>query len=179
VDFERTLETQQHRLLVVGFFSVGPVSRGVSDWVARYVLSILSRAEAAARCLVMTQACIIAARGGLAVDRKLLSESVAPEFSADYSDVSLTECQRRLTDLRAVLMDLPRHALNLLRRIEKHMRRAQRTARPLRCPTPRLSASLSGWQLGINRIERPPDKAWPISSNFSPPPGIPAGGKGG
>ena len=178
MDIERTLETQRLRLLrivagllvVVGFFAVGPVSRGFSDWVTRYVGSVLSRAEAAARCLVMTQACVIAARGGLAVDRGLLSAALAPEWSAEKPETSLAECQRRLQALRAVLLDVPRHALRLLRRIEKHMRRALRAARLSPCPGLCPSASLSGWRLGVIRIERPPDKASPASLIFSPPP---------
>lgn len=166
MDIERTFETQRLRLLrivaglfvVVGFLAVGPVSRGFSDWIARYVGSILSRAESATRYLVITRASVIVSRYGLKVDPRLLSKSLDPELLAGKPDVSLSDCRRRLKVLRAILTDLPRHALHLLRRIEKRMRRALCAASLSPCPDLYSWARLCCWRLTINRIERPPDK---------------------
>jgi len=132
VDIERALETQRLRLLrmvaglvvLVGFLSAHPVSRGFSIWTCRFVGSILSRAEAAARYLVIAQA-------------------------------------RMLKALRAILMDLPRHALRLLRRIEKQSR--VDTHQPSPYPDTRLSTSCHDWRLAGNRIDRPPDHSHPAS----------------
>ena len=166
MDLERTLETQRLRLLrlvaglvvLVGVLSVGPVSRVFSVLICRYVGSVLSRAEEAARYLVIAHAYRVVARSGFDVDRSLISESLDRAVSADCADVSLPACRRRLKVLRAVLADLPRHALRLLCRIEKQNRRTMRVDHSSPCPNARLSASLCQWRLAGNRIERPPDK---------------------
>jgi len=164
VDFERTMETQRLRLLRLvaglivwlGFLSVGPVSRGFSEWACGFVGSVLSRAETAARYLVIAQAHQMAARIGFDGDRRQISESFAGAFVTDDPDVSLLECQRRLKALRAVLMDLPLHALRLLRRIEKQRRRAMRADQASPDMDADISESLCQWRLAGNRIERPP-----------------------
>lgn len=164
MDIERALETQRLRLLrmvaglvvLVGFLSAHPVSRGFSIWTCRFVGSILSRAEAAARYLVIAQARMMDARNGIDVS---FSESLA--LVTDDADVSPTEYQRRLKALRAILMDLPRHALRLLRRIEKQSR--VDTHQPSPYPDTRLSTSCHDWRLAGNRIDRPPDHSHPAS----------------
>jgi hypothetical protein len=63
--------------------------------------------------------------------------------------------------LRAVLRDLPRHALRLLRRVEKRARRALCSVRPSQCAASNRSVLLDDWRLPASRIERPPDKSVP------------------
>lgn len=163
---ERAIETQRLRLLrivaglvaAVGVLSVGPVSRGFSVWACGFVGSILSRAEAAARYLVIAQARQIAARNGFDGDYSRFSVAFIPAFPACETDVSLCDIRQRLRAVQAVLMDVPRHALRLLRRIEKRMRRAAGADRPVPRPDAGLSASLRDWRLAENRIERPPDQ---------------------
>ena len=187
MDFETALETQRLRLLrviaglvvLLGFLSVGPVSRGFSVWVCGFVASVLSRAETAARYLVIAHAYRIVAHSGFDVERSQISESFAPVFVAEDAEDSPAECQQRLKVLRAVLMDLPRHALRLLRRIEKQSRRAMGAGQPLPRFDVHLSALLCAWRLAGTRIERPPDDGLSASSSLLPPPGIPAGGVGG
>jgi len=60
-----------------------------------------------------------------------------------------------------MLLDLPRYALRLLRRIAKQVL--------LRCEE-RCSALLCGWRFGANHIERPPDKVSLASMFILPPP---------
>ena len=132
MDLERGIETQRLRLLrilaglvvLLGFLSVGPVSRGFSGAVCGFVGSVLSRAEAAARYLVIAQARLIVARRGMDWDRSRFSDARARIFVADETDVSLAECRARLSALRAILTNLSRHALRVIRRIEKRMRGA-------------------------------------------------------
>jgi len=66
-----------------------------------------------------------------------------------------------------VLMNLPRHALRLLRRIARQTFGA---IGPLPRPTPCCSAPLRGWTLPASRIERPPDKGLLRIADFLPPP---------
>ena len=187
MDFERTLEAQRLKLLrivaglfvVVGVLSVGPVSRGFSIWVCGFVGSILSRAEAAARCLVFAQVGSLIARSGMDLDRSRFSECLARVFIADDADVSLPDYRGRLKVLRTVLTDLPSHAARLIRRIQKHMRRMNRACRPLPRPDRNDLASLRVWTLTKVRIERPPDKWMALSGLIQPPPETRAGGKSG
>jgi len=166
VDFEQAIETQRLRLLriltglvvLVGVLSAYPVSRCFSVSVCQFVGSILLRAETAARYLVIAQARMMGARRGIDVG---FSESLA--FIADDADVSVSECQRRLRALRAVLMDLPRCVLRLLRRIKKQSR--VRVPRPSLCSDARISRFLRGWRLAGTRVERPPDNE--LSSSAS------------
>ena len=187
MDFEQAVETQRLRLLrilagllaAVWFLSAYPVSRGFSVWTCRFVDSVLSRAEAAAQCLVIAQARIIAAHNGRRLDQRMVSDALSRVIIPDELDASLPDCQRRLKSLRAMLMDLPRHALCLLRRLEKRARRGARACRVSPCPELTLTAPLCAWQLAEVRIERPPDKSNPVWHVTQPPPGFRAGGEGG
>ena len=179
MDFEQAIETQRLRLLrflaglavAVGFLSVGPVSRGFSVWACDYISSILSRAELAARCLVIAQARMIA-KSNDACDFTRFSDA----FDAPEAGQSPSDCRARFKVLRAVLMDLPRHARGLLRRIEKQSRRALCMDRTTPCPEMRRSASLRTWRLAGPRIERPPDIERRASPRVSAPSGFRAGG---
>ena len=187
MDFERTLEAQRLKLLrivaglfvVVGVLSVGPVSRGFSVWVCGFVGSILSRAEAAARCLVFARASSMIAGSGIELDRSRLLESFAHAFVESETEVSLPDCRVRLKDLYAVLTDLPRHAVRLIRRARKHMRRTIRVDQFLPRWDRNHPAPLCVWNLTKTRIERPPDKGLAIYELMQPPPGYRAGGASG
>ncbi len=167
MDIERTLETQRLKLLrmvaglvvSLGFMALGPVSRGFSNWVARYVGSILSRAELAVRFMLITQACLMVARRGMDIDRRQISAFLDPVLWTGETELSLSECHARLRAVRGVLLDLPRHAMRLLRRIKKRLRRGECSDPISPCPSHGLSISFSGWRLAENRIERPPDKS--------------------
>lgn len=63
----------------------------------------------------------------------------------------------RLNVLRAVLADLPRYGLRLLRRVMGP--RSTRAARDGARPSVLLDPRFSVWGLVAARIERPPDKA--------------------
>ncbi len=187
MDIERTLETQRHRLLrivaglivVIGVLAVGPVSRRFSDWTLGFVVSVLSRAEAAARFMLITQACLIISRNGLDLDRHRISEVLAPDMRGNETGMSLFECQKRLKILHIILRDLPRCALRLIRRMEKLLRHSSKAGQS----SPRLdqdSLALSGDDaLPANRIERPPDKSSLVSLSKVPLPEYRAGGRGG
>ena len=164
MDFQQALEIQRFRLLrlvaglavLLGVLSVGPVSRCFSVSICRFVGSVLSRAETAARYLVIAQARSMVARSGIEVDQREIFACLDRVLIQDDDDVSLSDCQRRLNGLRAVLRDLRRSALRLLRWIEKQNRRTLQTRQPSPC-TAHLSASLRDWKLATVRIERPPD----------------------
>ncbi len=185
MDIEQTLETQRHRLLrivaglvvLVGVLAVGPVSRRFSDWTLGFVGSVLSRAEAAARYLLITQACLIISRNGLDLDRRRIPEFLAPVVIVDDdgTDISLTNCQGRLRALRAVLMDLPRYAGRLLRRMEKQVRRTTSGDQASPRPEQNQSALLGRWRLAAKRVERPPDKVRCGSAVCFPSPRHPGG----
>ncbi len=176
MDIERTLETQRLKLLrivagllvLVGVLAVGPVSRRFSVWTLGFVGSILSRAEAAARYMTVTQACLMADRCGLGVDRRQIAVPVVPVIAANDTVLSTDECRRRLRVLRATLSNLPRHALRLLRQIARRIHRSAKGCSPrvVIC----RSAAIQAWQHATKRIERPPDKRAPISSFLAPPP---------
>ena len=170
MDFERAIDTQRHRLLrlvagllvLVGFLSVGPVSRGFSDWVCRYVGPRLSRSEAAARYLLIAHARRTAARCGDAIDHDQFADCIASVRVADDADISLSACRSRLWALRALLMNLPQQAARLLRRMESLGRRPVRVDRIARIVDAEISAALHDWRLVGARIERPPDTAFQV-----------------
>ena len=178
MNIERTLETQRHRLLrivaglliVIGVLAIGPVSRRFSDWTLGFVLSVLPRLEAAVRYLAITQACLSISREGLDVDRHRFAASVGPEICLDVSGLSLAECRARLRAFRAVLRNLPRHALRLLRRSNASLARASDLFRHVTPPRSTLSSSLDDWRLIGVRVERPPDKRPSAPAFMSPPP---------
>ena len=186
MDFERTLEIQRLRLLrlvagllvAVGFLSALPVSRSFSARSCQFIGSVLSRAEAAARCLVIVQARMIAAQSGRTIDRRSLSDSINRALAMNETDGTVFTCQRRLKALRAMVSDLPRHALRLLHRIDKHQRRTGRTCGVSPRPDLILAAALSDLRLADGRIERPPEKAFPPYISMTLP-RFPAGGEEG
>ncbi len=165
MDIERTLETQRLKLLrivaglvlIVGVLAVGPVSRRFSDWTLGFVGALLPRIEAASRYMVITQACLMVDHCGLDVDRSQISMPIAPEWGADDADLSLAACRQRLRALRAVLSNVPRHALRLLRQIAKQNQRITNACQTFFNPC--RSASISEWRQAERRIERPPDKS--------------------
>ena len=178
MDLERAIETQRLRLLrivagllvAVGVLTIGPVSCRFSDWVLDFVRSILSRVETAARYLVIAQARLMGARGGLDSDQSQLLDSLASVFVAEETGDSLPGCRKRLKALLAVLTHLPRHAARLIRRIERQTRGAARACRLSHCFEKRLLASLGDGRLAETRIERPPDKGLPHGPSFNLPP---------
>ena len=175
MDFERTLETQRLRLLrivagllfAVGVLLVGPVSRGFSVWVCRSVASVLSRAELAARYLVIAQARMMAVQRGFDWDVRLFADSQASAAASSSAPPSVAACRARLWALRAVLMNLPRYAERLLRRIQAHLR--GRNPVPSLRFAPILSTALCASRRAALRIERPPDKSGFVATFFSPP----------
>lgn len=189
MDIERALETQRQRLLriiatlvgVVGVLTLGPVSCRFSDWTLSFVHSILRRAEAATKNLVITQAYLIGGRSGLRMDARQIAGCLAPILPTSETEISLPDCQKRLKALRLILSDLPRHAARLVRRIDKEARRAVRTIRVPHHGEGSSFALLSESQLITNRIERPPDKIRALHRSFYlflPPPENRAGGVG-
>ena len=118
----------------------------------------------------------MAVRDGFEVDSRCFSVSFAPEVPACDTDLSPREIRSRLMALQTVLMDLPRHALRLLRRIEKQMRRAASGVRHVPQPDEQLSASFCHQPPEETRIERPPDIHRHRMPPLSPPSGFRAGG---
>ncbi len=185
MDIERTLETQRLRLLrilaglvvLLGVLAIGPVSRRFSDWILGFVGSVLSRAEASARYLLITQACLMVDQCGFDIDRSQIAVPAMPDLESDEVNISLIEIQRRLRVLRSVLMDLPRYALRLLRRIAKQARGHANHDSPdfSIC----ASAPLNRARRAARRIERPPDKDQLAAVFFLPSPGYRAGGVSG
>jgi len=158
--------------------SVGPVSRGFSVWASEFVGSVLSRAEMAARYLVIAEARrMVAGNGG--AERRRLPVSSLPAITACETELSLCDLLRgRLKALQAVLMDLPRHARRFLRWIEKQ-NREECAERNLPSPCAYLSISVRIWRLPKFRIDRPPDRASVCIASFFPPSGCRTGGEGG
>ncbi len=178
MDFERAIETQRLKLLrvvaglvvLVAVLSLGPIARGFSISICGFVGTMLSRAEIAARYLVIAQARLMDSRSGSAIEQSQFSELLVRVVIAEDKDVSLSDCRERLKALHAVLTHLPRHAARLIRRIEKQMRDVARTY-PLSLRSDEgLSGVLRGWQLAGPRIERPPDKGLLVSSFADLPP---------
>jgi hypothetical protein len=147
-------------LVAVGFLSALPVSRSFSDRTCQFIGSVLFRAEAAARCLVIVQARMIAAQSGRTIDRRSISEALSRAMAMSEAEVSLLTSHRRLKALRVMLSDLPRHALRLLHRIEKHQKRTGRACRVSPRPEVVLAVSLRDLRLAGTRIERPPDQSF-------------------
>ncbi len=178
MDFERAIETQRLKLLrlvaglvvLVGVLSLGPISRGFSISVCRFVGAMLSRAETAAQYLVIAQARLMESRSGSAIGQSRLSESLARAFVVDEKAVSLSDCRERLKALLAVLTHLPRHAARLIRRIEKQMWGFACAERFSPRFNKHRSAMLRAWRLAGPRIERPPDKGLPVSPFPNLPP---------
>lgn len=166
VNFEEVIETQRLRLfrvvtgliVLLGVLSLSPISRCFSVSVCQFTASILSRAEAAARYLVIAQARAMLAPSGARVTQSQLSACLDRVFVADENNVSLANSQRRLRVLRAILRNLPRAACRLLHQTAKHLRRTGRERATLPFPEASLRAALRDWQF-TSLIERPPDRA--------------------
>lgn len=169
LEIEQGLETQRLRLLrllagllaMLVLVSLGPVSQGFTERVRRFALSVLSRAEAAAQCLVMVQARLLAAERGMTVDgAQLLLASGADEpwdamgVSASDAVPTLAMLRHRIDALRNLLRALPRRGLRLLRRTERPRSRSGSGWRVI--PSPARSRD-DAW-IAAERIERPPDK---------------------
>ncbi len=182
MSIEQAIETQRLRLLrlvagllaAVVFLSVGPLPRLFSSTVSY----ILIRAEAAAQYLLIAYAGLIVDKKQSAINRAQLLE-YAPAISLEEKAFSPVCLRRRLIALRKVLEDLPRYALRLLHRIEKHIRRAQPISRTKATPFPADTLKVfCVKRLTGNRIERPPDKMLrTFKSKYLLP--ETAGGKGG
>ena len=162
---EQEIATQRLRLsrlvagllLAVVFVAAAPFSSAYRVWVREAVLSILTRAEYAAQCLVLVQARVLAAQAGVCAQAALLdaarkdmrnalrsSETTLPSFHA---------LRLRLKALQAVLRDLPRHGLRLLRRLLGAGRASERGHF-----VPSREDRTGALRLGGDVIERPPDK---------------------
>ena len=170
MDFEQALETRRLRLLriLAGLvcccwsFCLLDLSRAAFRFgPAAYVGSILSRAELAARCLVIAQAKWIMDRRGVEWDCSRFTDDLTRVFETPEADLSPSKCRARLKALRAVLMDLPRHASGPCCIGSKNRRGGERPARiVLRLGSlcgVQLSCAI--WRLAANLIERPPDKS--------------------
>ena len=185
MDIERAMETQRLRLLrvlagliaVVAFVSAAPFSSAVSRWFAESVFSILLRAEAAAQCLVIVQARLLAVRKGSDLNRASLPELRISRTLEIETPVSLKDLRKRLDALRALLSDLPRHGLRLLRSTEKRAFRAPRTHET--APSRAAPGGLTTLRIIGSRIERPPDKGNAQPSNLCTSPRFRAGGEDG
>ena len=134
--------------------SFGPVSRCLQGWSCRCVASVLARAEAAARYLVIANARVLISRHGLYVDDRQIAACLARVHVTDDAGVPLSDCKMRLRALRALLTNISRHTLRLLRRIAKQEIGALRQPQSRDVPA---SASLYDWPAMAWRVERPPD----------------------
>jgi len=165
VNFEQAIEIQRLRLLrvvaglivLLGVLSLGPISQCFSVSVCRFTASILSRAEAAARYLVIAQARAMLSQSGNSVTESQLLACLDRVFAANENEISLADGLKRLRVLRAVLKNLPRAASRLLHQIAKRARSTGRAQVLL--PFPELREGLRDWELTSARVERPPDKA--------------------
>ena len=168
MDIERYITTRRLRLLrltawmllALGFVLSAPFSNACRLRLREFVFSILTKAEAAAQLLVIVQARAVARRSGLSVDftRSLQAVDVTmTDALFSHEDLpTLSMLRRRLRVLRAVLENLPRHSLRLLRRmIGKNSDHKSHADNPLRS----RGGSRCAWRLVLRRVERPPDKA--------------------
>lgn len=165
MEIEQGISTQRLRLsrlvtgllLVVAFSSAAPFSCAYRVWLRRALLSILTRAEYAAQCLVIVQARVLAVQAGVC-DRNALIAAAREDlrnfaFSPDEDLPSFRALRRRLKALQAVLADLPRYGLRLLRRLLGAGTGSGR-GRFVICTRERPCAL----RLGGDVLDRPPDK---------------------
>ncbi len=168
MQIEQGIATQRLRLfrlvtgllLAVAFVSTVPFSCACRRWFCVTVQSILMRAECAAQNLVIAQAVVLACRSDVPLAPRALfpalgvpRDHVFPSVDAVYS---LPMLQRRLKVLRALLSDLPRHGLRLLRRaLAKRLKPANRSGSG---GAFRAYRAMAAWGLVADPIERPPDR---------------------
>ena len=158
-------------LMAVAFASATPFSPACRRWICGHVLSVLIRAESAAQSLMIAQAFVLAGRRGMHFRPAALFTSSGTLFpNGDRSEAelpSLSELTVRLKALRAVLFDVPRFAMRLLKRVVAQSVKTMRGG-----GLPRYPAAYEG--VCAHRFvpepnERPPDK---VSGAFilqSPP----------
>jgi len=163
-------------LLSIAVLSVAPFSMNCRRHVRGWVFSFLTRAESAAQALVIAQAAVVARRRGLRfasqsffgsgekpVAEPALSDELLPSFGA---------LRQRLRALRALLENLPRRGLRLLRRVIGE-RAGQGDERAVFYCDPPLHA----FRLATDPIERPPDKGSVLRrGGYFPPSRTRAGG---
>ncbi len=158
---ERTLETQRVKLLrllagwftIVELVSMGPLRVELPRWMRSFLQTVLIRAEFAAQSLVIVAACV-AVKNGAGGSLPCRAPSVRCSHPTEYADdvPSTLAILRRMRALRALLKDLPRRGLRLLR--------TARRPRTARCQSSVVVIpELHDWALAARRIERPPDKA--------------------
>ena len=150
--------------MAVGFLSLAPLSQSFSCRARDVLALVLSRAELAARYLVVVQARVLAERS---VDCERL---IALSNRAVDSDTSVSGLWRRVRALRSVLNNLPRQGRRLLRRIERAMRCVGDAVHPVPRPETQRPRTENARQVTPARIERPPDKAAFLSDGFPLPP---------
>ena len=118
-------------LLAVDLLSYAPFDGKMTRWVCRAVSSVLDRAELAAGYLVIVAARVLVAQGVTASEANwlALAREAVPARGAGRGDdiLSCTHLRARLFAVRAVLNNLHRHALRLLRRCA----RVERAAPPV------------------------------------------------
>ena len=157
---ERAIETQRHRLyrvlaglvLAIGFLSLAPLSQTFSCRAREVLASVLSRAELAARYLVVAQARVLAERSVDSERLMALNDRVAD------SDTSVSGLWRRVRALQSVLNNLPRQGRRLLRRIERAIRCVGDAAHPNTCSETQRPHLDGTQRITLARIKRPPDK---------------------
>lgn len=172
---EWAVETRRLKLLrllagwlaAVGFLSVAPLAPAWTRWARGFLASVLSRAEAAAQCLVFIQAREIARKSGGDVDRAWLVRHVdLPSACALDAPPSLATLRRRIIALRRVLKTLPRHAMRLLRRMaagcDGHERREQ-------VETARAVGLIRAGQCHPLRVWHPPESRLLLRIFYLPP----------
>jgi len=168
-------------LITVMFVAAVPFSCAFRGWIAGNVASVLSRAECAARNLVVAQAGLMAARRGIRVSPDqffaALGASCDVSFDPDEQVPSLKALRLRLKRLCRVLNDLPRCGARLLRRL---IGPCSDRSGGLRQPVP-VCPSFNEVRVVPDRIERPPDKMRRLfeSGSLPPPSRCRAGGVGG
>jgi len=164
-------------LLAVVFISAAPFSSACRRHLQDMVFSILTRAEAAVQFLIIAQARVIADGRGLAFDGMHFLQSAAePKQDSGEALPTLAALRRRLNALRAVLKNLRRHGLRLLRRVNGTRAGCGDDVKPL----PRRRGPLRVWPSLTDPIDRPPDKAFRfILTAFFPSSRMRAEGIGG
>ena len=161
MEIEQGIRIQQLKLLrivagllaLVVFVSLAPFSCDCRRWVRGIVFSILTRAECAAQHLMIAQARLIASHRGLCIDATRFFHPVEAGDPEESALPSLRRLWVRIKALRARLLDLPRHAHRLLRRVVRAI-----SGQASVCdPEPSEPPMLRGWRLEAVRVERPPD----------------------
>lgn len=175
MNMERALETQRLKLLrllaglvvVLRFVSVAPAVSMLPQWVRSRVASLLARIESAANSLVIVAACqILRAQGVRSLNGVSFPYS---QGSASPVDGPSNEALlRRIKRLKALLEDLPRHARRMIARM---MKSTTDPEEPSEVREIRVAIFATVDTPIASRIERPPDKGWPVDAtvmDFAP-----------